>query len=200
MVPPTSYWSPAQSRAKPANPAREGRGASAGSRQADRQWDRDGARHGTFHPDVELAQLALQFILQQTHVLGTDRRMDRAYEQPPMDSAPCQPSQPAAHLCVLLVALAGLGQALACLPAAWRACAVSLDHVVGSITEPPLDAVSLIQLIYLQGQARAAVRGRAGDSMATPALPQLSPCWHETPGDAGSARLTSLAGKAEEMV
>lgn len=116
-----------------------------------------------------------------------------------LSTLPAHPSQ-LPHLCVLLVALAGLSQALACLPAARRACAVSLDHVVGSITEPPLDAVSLIQLIYLQGQARAAVRGRAGDSTATLALPQLSPCWHETPGDAESARLTSLAGKAEKMV
>lgn len=91
MVPPTSYWSPAQSRAKPASPAREGRGASAGSRQAGRQQDREGAGHSTFHPDMELAQLALQLILQETHVLGTDRRMDRTHEQPPMDSASCQP-------------------------------------------------------------------------------------------------------------
>lgn len=89
-VPPTSYWSPAQSRAKPASPAREGRGASAGSRQARRQG-RDGAGRVTFHPDVELAQLALQLVLQQAHVLWTVGRT-APISSHPRDPAPCQPT------------------------------------------------------------------------------------------------------------
>lgn len=63
-------------------------------RQGKMCWCRAGAGEGclTFHPDVELAQLALQLALQQAHVLGT---RDRA----PVTHSPwCQhpPSPPSA--------------------------------------------------------------------------------------------------------
>lgn len=63
--------------------------------QAGRQQARDGAGCVTFHPDVELAQLALQLVLQQTHVLGTGGQTV-THEQPPMGPSTLRPPQPAA--------------------------------------------------------------------------------------------------------
>lgn len=59
--------------------------------QAGRQRARDGAGCVTFHPDMELAQLALQLVLQQTHVLGTDGRT-APISSHLWDPAPCQPT------------------------------------------------------------------------------------------------------------
>jgi len=65
---------------------------------------------------------------------------------------------------------------------------------VGSIAEPALDAVSLVELIYLQGQARAAARGRAGDSTAAPALRRGGPEVTSVP----SSHLASMKLQATE--
>lgn len=101
---------------------------------------------------------------------------DSTHQQPPMGLSTLtdHPSR-SPHLRVLLVALVGLGQALACLAAARGARAVSLDHIVGSIAEPPLDAISLVELIYLQGQARAAVRGKRGTAWPPQCCTEVSP-------------------------
>lgn len=53
------------------------------------------------------------------------------------------------HFRVLLVALAGFGQALSGLLAARGTGCVGLDHVVSAISESSLDAIRLIELIDL---------------------------------------------------
>lgn len=157
-------------------------GRQAGRQAAGQRWSRThylSSGHGT-RPIGSPAH-------SPTGTCSGDRRTDGTYQQPPMgpSALPAHPSQ-LPHLRVFLVALAGLSQALACLPAAWRARAVSLDHVVGSIAEPSLDAISLVELIYLQGQAPA-VRGRAGDSRTAPGLhpgsPKVNPCDSSTSPD-----------------
>lgn len=109
---------------------------------------------GTFHPEMELAQLCFQLALQHTHTLGGDGQgQEEVKNRSPLTSAAISCASTSQvhipHLCVLTMPPSSLSQAVPGLTAPWGASAVGSDHVVGTIPETPLDTVCLIQLVNL---------------------------------------------------